>query len=405
MLTSPLQIPNFRLLFCGQALMLCAVQFWMVTLTWLVLQETNSGLAVGTVLVAAAIPRTLFILIGGAISDRFPPNFVAGLSILVNTILAICVTLLVFLGKTNLSYLIVISGVFGLCDAFLYPAIMSMLPRIVNRSLIAKANSLIQGGEQIMNVVGPAAAGLTIGAVGLPFAFAINSVLFAFAGLFIYLVRQRKRVKNITTVNTTVSQQKLASEIGEGLRYAWKNPAIRISLLVVAMLNFATLGPIVIGGAELAKVRLGGSASVFGNLQAAYGVGALFGVFISSKIGPVKNPGMPLIMLAYSLGVGLIALAFVSNQWLAYAVLALMGIGGGIVSVIAVAWLQQNTPSQMQGRVMSLLMFAAIALDPFSQAISGFLSAINLTFLFVSAGVTMLITGVVASRSSGIRTS
>jgi MFS family permease len=377
----------------------------MVTLTWLVLQESNSGLAVGTVLVAAAIPRTLFILIGGAISDRFPPNFVAGVSVLINTILAICVTLLVFLGKTNLSNLIVISGVSGLSDAFLYPAIMSMLPRIVNRSLIAKANSLIQGGEQIMNVVGPAAAGLTIGAFGLPFAFAINSVLFAFAGLFIYLVRQRKRIKNITTVNITVSQQKLASEIGEGLRYAWKNPAIRISLLVIAMLNFAMLGPIVIGGAELAKVRLGGSASVFGNLQAAYGVGALFGVFISSKIGSVKNPGISLIMLAYSLGVGLIALAFVNNQWLAYAVLALMGIGGGIVSVIAVAWLQQNTPSQMQGRVMSLLMFAAIALDPFSQAISGFLSAINLTFLFVSAGVTMLITGVVASRSSGIRTS
>jgi MFS family permease len=402
MLTSPLQIPNFCLLFCGQALMLCAVQFWMVTLTWLVLQESNSGLAVGTVLVAAAIPRTLFILIGGAISDRFPPNFVAGVSVLINTILAICVTLLVFLGKTNLSNLIVISGVSGLSDAFLYPAIMSMLPRIVNRSLIAKANSLIQGGEQIMNVVGPATAGLTIGAFGLPFAFAINSVLFALAGLFIYLVRQRKRIKNIAP---TASQQKLASEIGEGLRYAWKNPAIRISLLVIAMLNFAMLGPIVIGGAELAKVRLGGSASVFGNLQAAYGVGALFGVFISSKIGSIKNPGISLIMLAYSLGVGLIALAFVSNQWLAYAVLALMGIGGGIVSVIAVAWLQQNTPSQMQGRVMSLLMFAAIALDPFSQAISGFLSAINLTFLFVSAGVTMLITGVVASRSSGIRTS
>jgi MFS family permease len=402
MLTSPLQIPNFCLLFCGQALMLCAVQFWMVTLTWLVLQESNSGLAVGTVLVAAAIPRTLFILIGGAISDRFPPNFVAGVSVLINTILAICVTLLVFLGKTNLSNLIVISGVSGLSDAFLYPAIMSMLPRIVNRSLIAKANSLIQGGEQIMNVVGPATAGLTIGAFGLPFAFAINSVLFALAGLFIYLVRQRKRIKNIAP---TASQQKLASEIGEGLRYAWKNPAIRISLLVIAMLNFAMLGPIVIGGAELAKVRLGGSASVFGNLQAAYGVGALFGVFISSKIGSIKNPGISLIMLAYSLGVGLIALAFVSNQWLAYAVLVLMGIGGGIVSVIAVAWLQQNTPSQMQGRVMSLLMFAAIALDPFSQAISGFLSAINLTFLFVSAGVTMLITGVVASRSSGIRTS
>ena len=73
-----------------------------------------------------------------------------------------------------------------------------------------------------------------------------------------------------------------------------------------------------------------------------------------------------------------------------------MGIGGGIVGVLALTWLQQETAIFMQGRMMSLVMFAAVALDPFSQAISGLLLDISLTGLFVAAGITMLFTAFVA---------
>ncbi|MBW4662528.1 MAG: MFS transporter [Drouetiella hepatica Uher 2000/2452] len=66
----PLQNVNFRLLWLGQSLILCAAQFWLVALTWLVLQKTGSGTAIGTVLLAAAVPRALLTLVGGAISDR-----------------------------------------------------------------------------------------------------------------------------------------------------------------------------------------------------------------------------------------------------------------------------------------------------------------------------------------------
>ncbi|MEM7760962.1 MAG: hypothetical protein AAF298_22950, partial [Cyanobacteria bacterium P01_A01_bin.40] len=66
----------------------------------------------------------------------------------------------------------------------------------------------------------------------------------------------------------------------------------------------------------------------------------------------------------------------------------------GMVDVIALSWLHKQTVAQMQGRVMSLLIFADLALVPFSQGISGVLSEINLTVLFVGAGLTMLLTGI-----------
>lgn len=76
---------------------------------------------------------------------------------------------------------------------------------------------------------------------------------------------------------------------------------------------------------------------------------------------------------------GLIALGFVFQTWVAATIILSMGISGGIVGVLALTWLQQETEIAMQGRVTSLVMFAAVALDPFSQAISGMLFDVSLT--------------------------
>lgn len=366
-----------------------------MALTWLVLEKTGSGFAIGTVMMSAAIPRGLFMLIGGAISDRLPTNWVASISAIANTMLIGALAAMLFLDTFHLNVAIGVAALFGLLEAFLYPAMLALLPQLMSKPRLGQANAWMQGSEQITNVIGPAAAGIVIGALGLPIAFAINTVLLAIGGGCLCLVRIRRR--STLAQPTQPSALKLAGEIREGLHYAWTQPAIRISLLMIAMINFAILGPIVIGVADLVAVRFGGNATTFGYLQSAYGIGALFGVLIASRLSAIKNLKMPLVFLSYSLGAGLTLLGFVQQVWVAAGVIALMGIGGGIVGVLGLTWLQQQTTTQMQGRMMSLVMFAAISLDPFSQAISGVLLEINLTGLFVAAGIVMILTGFVAS--------
>lgn len=395
-----LQNSNFRLLWLGQSLILCAVQFWLVALTWLVLEKTGSGVAIGTVLLAAAVPRALLTLIGGAISDHFSPNRIATLSAVINTILVSVVAILLWFNIFQLHYLIIIAGIFGISDAFLYPATLTVLPRLIDKPLLVKANSLMQGGEQITNVMGPAAAGIVIGAFGLPITFTLNATLFGLGGLFLWLIRQPKQ----KTQAIALSVPQLVGEIVESVRYAWNHVAIRFSLLIIAMLNLATLGPLVVGVAKLVELRFGGSATTYGFLQAAFGMGAFVGVLTTSQIKSVRNPGLFLVLLAYGLGVGTAALGFVQQQWMAYGVIMLMGLGGGFVGVIAVSWLQNQTNAAMQGRMMGLLTFTSVALDPFSQAISGFLMDINLTLMFVMAGATMLLTAAVTSFNRTITT-
>jgi MFS family permease len=405
MLRSPLQLPNFRRLWLGQTLIFGAAEYWFIALTWLVLQKTGSGLAVSTVLIAAAIPRGLFMLVGGAISDRLPSNNVASFAAWINTVLIGLVTALLMFDAVELKYLIVSAVLFGLSEAVLYPAILALLPQLINKSQLGEANAWIQGSEQMTDVIVPAAVGLIIGAVGLRSAFAINTVVFAFGSLFIYQIRTLPKSLPAKPKADSLKQiQAIKDEIVVGLRYAWTEPAIRISLLLLAMINFAMLGPIIIGVAALVKVRFDDSATTFGYLQSAYGIGSLLGLFLASQWREIKSPKTALILLCYGLGAGLIALGFVQNVSVTWGVIAMMGIGCGLVTVLGITWLQQNTNVQMQGRIMSLAMFAGAALEPFSQAITGALLEVSLTGLFITAGVTMLLTALVSSMTFRFKT-
>lgn len=73
-LLQPLRDRDFRLLFGGETISVVGDHFHFVALAWLTLQLTGSGLALGTVLMTAAVPRAAFMLLGGALSDRFSPR-------------------------------------------------------------------------------------------------------------------------------------------------------------------------------------------------------------------------------------------------------------------------------------------------------------------------------------------
>src|SRR5690349_5634334 len=65
---------NFRLLWLGQGASLLGDQFYLIAAPWLVLKLTNDPLALGAVLALAGIPRAVFMLAGGAITDRYSPR-------------------------------------------------------------------------------------------------------------------------------------------------------------------------------------------------------------------------------------------------------------------------------------------------------------------------------------------
>jgi MFS family permease len=408
-LWQPLALRDFRLLWFGQSVSLLGDQFYLVALPWLTLQLTGSSLALGTVLMTAAIPRAVFMLVGGAVSDRFSPRTLMLVSNVIRAVVVALITGLVWQHAIQLWHLYLFALVFGLVDAFFYPAFMSIVPLLVNKDRLEAGNALLGGTAQLSGLIGPAPAGLLISAVGLGAAFAVNTATFTFAALMFLLMRtgnrsvdpqQDDQIKRSEPVTATG----LIRSIHEGLRYAWHDPVTRGMLFMVAAIDFSFVGPFIVGVASLANRHFAGGATAFGTMLSTWGGGALLGAIIAGSIGRPRRRGVLLLTICGILGPLLALIGFAPNVVWACIVIGAMGSGAGFLNVVSMAWLQGKTEPQMLGRVMSLVMFASQGLAPFSYAIAGALADLHVTIMFAAAGAIIVLATAFATTSRQMRT-
>jgi MFS family permease len=398
-LWAPLKLRDFRALWLGYSAFMLGNQFYFVALTWLLLDLTDSGALLGSVLMVAAVPRLIFMLVGGAVVDRVSPRPVLRVFSLAVTMIIGTLTLLLWREALDIGLLYVIAALIGMCDAFFYPAATASVPKMVDKAQLPAANALIQTGDQITQIAGPALAGVLIGLVGLPLAFALNTALFAIGAILLWLLRAR----SLPTTTTTAHSGNMLGSILEGLRYAWRDPAIRASLIIIGMLNFALVGPLTVGTAAMTETYFGG-AGAYGLLMAAMGVGSLLGTLGAGVYRGIRHPGRVLSGLALLLGVCAVLLGLAQVLPVVALIMAVMGAGIGFTSVIATAWLQSRAAAQMQGRLMSVLMFSVVVFDPFSQGLAGVMLDVGLTAMFVGAGALLIVTGLATLGNKAIRT-
>ncbi|MGF1473788.1 MAG: MFS transporter [Rubrobacteraceae bacterium] len=410
-LWEPLAKRPFKLLFFGQGASLLADQFFLVVLTLLALRVAGPGLELGAVLAVAAVPGAILMPLGGWASDRFPPATILVLSNTGRAALVALFGILVFLDNTQLWHLYVLAGGLGVLDALHYPASLSIVPAFVEKEELEAANALVQGSEQVSSMVGPALAAGVVAAVGLGSAFSLNAICFLGAAVIFWVVarpgRSREASRSLDAAQemldlTGPGSGPLAS-IVEGMKYAWKDTAIRAMLFGLAAINVAAVGPVVVGGALLAEERFGGSGA-FGVLLSAFGGGSLLGVIGAGSLGRQRRRGIKFLGSSALLGFALAALGFAQSLLVAAVVAAAMGVAAGYLGVVLVAWMQERVEERFQGRIMSLVVLAVVALDPLSYALAGVMTEIGIEALFVSAGALMLLSVLAGTASRTVRT-
>jgi MFS family permease len=382
-LLQPLRVRDFRLVFTGETVSLLGDQFHFVALAWLTLQLTSSGLALGTVLMVAAVPRAVFMLLGGALSDRLSPRSLMLWSNVVRGFVVAIVATLVLTGSAQLWHLYGLALVFGAVDAMFYPAIGTIVPMLVSERLLPPANALMQGIRQLTGLVGPAAAGVLVAAVNTGPAFVIDAISFGVAAAALWFVAGGTRAAGVPGE----ARGGLMGTIGSGIRYAWHQPAVRSLVLLSAAINLGFTGPISVGIPYLADTRFAGGSAAFGVIASGFGAGALAGAILAGTIGFVPRLGSVSLLIASGLGVALAMLGSAPDVFAATAIAVAIGLGVGFVDVRAIAWLQATTPDELRGRVMSLVFLGSVGLAPVSLAVSGIVIDLGaVTLLFLLAG-------------------
>jgi MFS family permease len=393
---SPLLKRNFRLLWIGESISLLGDQFHFIALSWLTLQITGSGLALGTVLMVGAIPRAIFMLFGGALSDLISPRRIMIISNICRAIIVAIIAFMVFFEVVELWHLYLLSITFGIADSFFHPAFNALIPRVVEKDKLEAGNAILRGTHELSFLIGSAPAGLLISAVGIDLAFGIDSVSFVLAAIILSMMTRTKG-KTVLSAdeyhvsNKPIRLKNVISDIREGVKYVFSKPAFRAFILAIAVIDFCFAGPIDVGLAWLSDNRFVGGATAFGIVLSSFGGGAVIGTIIAGTV-KFKRRGLLLALIGCLAGIGLGIYGIVPNVFTAAILSAVIGVGVGIFNIVLITWFQRESPSRMIGRVMSLLMFASVGVMPFSFAISGMLVDIHAPIMFAVAGGITFIT-------------
>jgi MFS family permease len=404
---SPLRVRDFRLFWLGEAISTLGDQFAMIALPWLALVLTGDAFALGAVLALMALPRALFMLIGGAYVDRVSPRLVMLGSNAVRLLAVGVLGFIVLEGAAAMWMLYAFALVFGIADAFFYPALTAMVPDLVDDSQLQKANGIVQGTAQLTTLVGPAVAGVAIATLagtgagpdtsGVALALIFDAATFVMSLATLFLITARPAHAK--------SGGSVIKDIREGIGFVAKMPSVRVMVLLSMSANLLIVGPLEIGLPIVAYTRLPEGAAAFGLVTAAFGGGSLLGMAGATLLPPLPKARFGSILLGlFSLsGVCLALLAVMYSTPIILLDAVIAGAILGYTNISYITWIQLRIPRNLMGRVMSLMMFASVALVPISMALSGALVKISLEAVLMGGGLGMAALAILGLMSRSVR--
>jgi MFS family permease len=385
---------NYRLFFFGQVVSVSGTWMQNIALAWLVIELSDSPVAVGALAFCRFAPFTIFGLVAGVVADRFDNRRLVMATQASAMVVSTALAVLALTDSATLPLVFALALAGGVALVFDAPGRHALTFQLVGRDELPNAVALNASLFNASRVVGPAIAGVVIAVVGVGACFVINTVSF----LAVLAALLLMRVSELYPIHRDVERLTVFRGIKEGLDYAIHEPRVRLVLLLVAVVstvgfNFHVILPL------LASDTLDAGPTVFGLLSAAFGAGALIGALLAATLGRASWKLLLIGMGGFS--ISLLALVPVHNVPAAGALLFTTGLAFTLWTANANSILQLSAPDALRGRVVSLFLFAFAGFAPLGGLLAGWLVDVGGTELsFAVAGVTGLLATLVALRSA-----
>ena len=375
---SSLRNRNFRIYIAAQTGSNIGSWIQITAENWLVLQLTDSGLALGITNALQFGPLVFFGLYGGVIADRSDRR---RLLIATQSALALLAAATGLLVATNLIQLWMIwtaALLLGLIMSVDRPALLGFVKDLVGEAdlpnAVALNNAVISSGRMI----GPVVGGILIASFGMAPSFFVNALS---SGLVVLALV----VLDVAALHVTGQAERKSGQVREGLAYIRKDPVLTLTVVsmgvvFVAAYNFQVLLPL------FAARLLDGSSELYGIVMSAMGFGAVTG---SLLIAAWVKPGVPMVALWCGLlGIAYMWLTLSFGVYFALAGMFLLGLAFGFFNVTVASTLQVRARDDLRGRVMATYSIGILGSGLVGAPIAGALAdgvGVSRTFLIIAA--------------------
>ncbi len=375
-----------------------------VATSWLVYRLTGSALLLGVVGFAGQIPTFLLAPFAGVLVDRLNRRNLLVWTQILAGIQSLALAALTLAKIITIHEIIALSALQGLINAFDMPGRQSFLVLMVanvtgkpDKQDLSNAIALNSSIVNMARLVGPAIAGIVIGAVGEGYCFAIDGI--SYIAVVISLLMMRLPASTLKRATASMLEQ-----LREGWSYVVNFRPIRTILTLFALLSLMGM-PFIVLMPIFASQVLHGGPHTLGYLMGASGVGALISALSLALRKSVRGLTTMIQIAAIMFGTGLIL--FGLSHYLALSLFLMLIVGFGMMQGLAASntVIQTLVPEDKRGRVMSYYTMAFVGMTPFGSLLAGTLAhrfgaphAVIITGTFCLAGAAWYTTQLKAIR-------
>jgi MFS family permease len=352
-----------------------------VALPLLAVQLTRSPLLIAGVTLAARIPWLLMSLVAGALADRLDRRQTMVRVNLARTVLLGGLALAVATGVATLPLVYAVALLLGVAETLFDTSAQSLLPAVVGRDDLTRANSRLYAVELVANVfVGPPLGGL-LAAFALAAALAVPAVAYLAGAACLALIAGGFRPVR------EGPPTRLRDDVAEGVRFVWRHAVLRPLAFMLGVENMAfTAYHSVFVLFAVAPGPMGLSTTGFGVLFASMGVGALVGTWLAVPVERRLGRARALALSVVLAGGGLLVPVVTTNAFAVGASLAVGGLQMVLWNVITVSLRQRITPDHLLGRVNACYRLVGWGTMPFGAFLGGLVAeTLGLRAVFVLA--------------------
>lgn len=379
---------NYRLFFLGHSISLIGNWLQWAAMNWLVYQLTGSAVWLGVV--GFCRISILFVApFAGILADRFDRNRLLFVTQALAALQPTALAILTLGGWLEPWHILVTSTYAGIIAAFDIPIRQSFTVELLDdKRDLPNAIALNSSMVNAARLVGPAAAGVLIAAVGEGWCFLLNALSYI-------PILWSLRAMRIAPRPHVAGSRRVLRELGEGVRYAFGFSPIRAVLMLLCLISIAGM-PYQQFMSAFATDVLNVGPKMFGLLTSCVAVGALGGAgYLAHRKNPAGLEGV--IPVASTIfGGGLVLLAYANTWWLAMPLFLVTGFGMMVNMASSNSVLQTICDDDKRGRVMSFYTMAFMGTVPLGQLLAGAVAK------WVSLPNTLLLSGLCCIAGAGV---
>jgi MFS family permease len=358
---------NYRLFFSGQSISLIGTWMQKTAVSWVVYALTHSTFMLGVSLFASQFPSFLFTLLGGVVSDRYNRHKVLLITQAASLVQALLLALLMMTKNYNVWEVLSLSAVLGVINAFDVPARQSLVYEMVeDKADLPNALALNSSMVNLSRLLGPAIAGFVLEKLGDDICFFLNAASFIAVILSLTMMRLPKYVPKKEKKN-------VVEELVDGFSYIKRTPSIAFIIVMLGLISlfvlpYSTLIP------YYARDVFKGTATTFGYIDSAIGLGALCGAIFLASLKTGSNLKKVLAINTLIFGTGLVLFSHEGNYPLALVFATVSGFGMMSQVTVSNTIIQTTVDMNMRGRVISFYALAFFGMQPLGGLLVGFIS-------------------------------